>query len=67
MSVATATVIPRQPRFPALLPSPTGPRPIPQRPQGTPYAHMNAHRDLNRELDDLSEEEADILEIVRIL
>ena len=60
MSVATPTVVPRSPLFPTLLPKPPQPHPLPLPRHGQQPARMNAIRDLNREMDDLSEEEKQV-------
>ena len=65
MSVATPTVLPRSPLFPSLLPRPPQPHPTPLPRHGRYDARMNARRDLVREMDDLSDEEAEVDDIVR--
>ncbi len=63
MSVATPTLLPRPARFPHLLPP--APRVLPQPlKRRTSYGHLNATRNLQKELDDLSEEEVDLEEQV---
>lgn len=64
MSGATPTLIPRDPRFPRLLPKPPQPHLVPLR-KDRLYEHMNASRDIQREMDELSEEENELEELVR--
>ncbi|KAG7451917.1 uncharacterized protein BT62DRAFT_926110 [Guyanagaster necrorhizus] len=65
MSVATVTVLPREPRFPHLLPPVPRTRPIPLRNAGYEpmYGRMKEYRDLQREMDELSEEEHELEEM----
>ncbi|KAF7318268.1 hypothetical protein HMN09_00335300 [Mycena chlorophos] len=63
MSVASPTVLPRPPRFPLLLPDPPHPYPLPPPPQGRVYAHLKARRNLQREMDQLSDEENEVEEL----
>ncbi|KAI0042695.1 hypothetical protein FA95DRAFT_1609991 [Auriscalpium vulgare] len=63
MSVATPTVIPRPPLFPTLLPRPPQPHPIPLPRPGRAPDRINTRRDLVQEMDDLSDEEAELEEI----
>jgi hypothetical protein len=75
MSVYTPTLIPRPPLFPRLLPEPpqTHPLPLPPPPPidlfdgYTPgvYGHLNHRRNLQREMDELSEEESELDDLVR--
>ncbi|KAI0782201.1 hypothetical protein C8Q75DRAFT_507557 [Abortiporus biennis] len=58
--VATPTILPRSPLFPTLLPKPPQPHPIPLPPAGHPLARMSDVRDLNKQMDDLSEEEDEL-------
>ncbi|KAK0483991.1 hypothetical protein IW261DRAFT_1417716 [Armillaria novae-zelandiae] len=62
MSVATPTVLPRDPRFPHLLPPVPRIRPMQLRNVGYEaiYGRMKDYRDLQRELDELSEEEREL-------
>lgn len=63
MPVISATLL-RQPlHFPCLLPKQIPPHPIPV-PRKRVYAHLNAVRDLQREMDDLSDEENELEDIV---
>ena len=64
MSVATPTLLQRPLKFPLLLPKPPQPHPVPLARRRV-YAHLNAVRDLQREMDDLSEEENELEDIVR--
>ncbi|KAL0946568.1 hypothetical protein HGRIS_012771 [Hohenbuehelia grisea] len=59
MTAATPTLIPRDSIFPRLLPRAPQPHPIPI-PHRNKYSHFNAFRDLQREMDDLSEEENEL-------
>ena len=59
MSGATPTLLPRRPNFPLLLPQPPQPHLIPL-PKRRVYSHINAFRDLQREMDDLSDEENEL-------
>lgn len=65
MSIASPTLIPRHPVVPLVLPKPPhiGPTPLPKadRYQG----RINHVRDLQREADDLSDEENDLEDCVR--
>ncbi|KAG6889837.1 hypothetical protein C0995_014315 [Termitomyces sp. Mi166 len=65
MSVATPTLLPRQSRFPHLLPKPPQPHPIPLSNRRV-YGNLNAVRDLQREMEDLSDEENELEDIVRV-
>src|ERR1700761_168203 len=67
MSVASPTVLPRPPLFPRLLPKIQRPHPAPLPPQSRTYGHLKAARNLQREMDDLSDEENEIEEMVRPL
>ncbi|KAF9469310.1 hypothetical protein BDZ94DRAFT_1244179 [Collybia nuda] len=62
MSVATPTLLPRSPIFPHLLPKPPQPHPKPLR-NTDERNHLNDIRDLQREMDDLSDEENEIEDI----
>jgi len=59
MSGATPTLLPSKPIFPLLLPKPPQPTPAPL-PKRRVYGHLNAYRDLLREMDDLSDEENEV-------
>ena len=63
MSLATPTLVPRPSVFPHLLPKASQPYPTPL-PNRRVYAHLNARRDLQREMDDLSDEENEVEDIV---
>ena len=65
MSVASPTVVPRGPIFPTLLPKPPQPPPFPLPKYGQQRLRMNAVRDLLREMDDLSDEEDELDDLVR--
>jgi hypothetical protein len=61
MSAATPTLIPRGGHFPALLPPvPSRGEPKPPTFRGRSDARINTVRDLAREMDDLSDEEAEV-------
>ena len=64
MSVATPTVIPRPKIFPHLLPRPPQPHPTPLPKPGRVYGRINARRDLVKEMEDLSDEESELEELV---
>lgn len=66
MSVATPTLLPRAPKFPHLLPKPPQPHPVPLSHERV-YGHLNAFRDLQKEMDDLSDEETELEDIVRVI
>jgi len=63
MSVATPTVLPRPDEFPHLLPKPPQPHPTPLPKSGHSGGRLNARRDLQREMDDLSDEENELEDI----
>ena len=65
MSVFTPTVLRRPPVFPHLLAKPPQPYPTPllNRRPGV-YGRLNSRRDLQREMDDLSDEENEVEDIV---
>ena len=67
MSVATPTVVPRTPLFPTLLPRPPHPHPLPLPRHGQRPARLNAIRDLNKEMDDLSDEDEQLEDLVRTM
>ena len=64
MSVATPTILQRPLKFPDLLPRPPQPHPLPLSRRRV-YGQLNAVRDLQREMDDLSDEENELEDIVR--
>ncbi len=59
-------MLPRERRFPHLLPPVPCTHPIPLRSDGyePTYGRMNEYRDLQREMDELSEEERELEEMV---
>ncbi|CAA7271525.1 unnamed protein product [Cyclocybe aegerita] len=59
MSGATPTLIPREPIFPLLLAKPPQPHVMPLSKRRV-YGHLNQVRDLQREMDDLSDEENEL-------
>ncbi|SJL16762.1 uncharacterized protein ARMOST_20291 [Armillaria ostoyae] len=65
MSVVMGTLLPRECRFPHLLPPVPCTHPIPLRSAGYEpmYGRMNEYRDLQREMDELSEEEHELEEM----
>lgn len=64
MSVATPTLIPRPEDFPHLLPKPPQPHPTPLPKAGGPSVRFNVRRNLQREMDDLSDEENELEDLV---
>ncbi|KAJ7145410.1 hypothetical protein C8R43DRAFT_1012703 [Mycena crocata] len=62
-AVASPTILPRPPLFPRLLPKPPHPDPVPLPSQGKTYGRLNASRNLQREMDDLSDEENELEEM----
>ncbi|KAK1234662.1 hypothetical protein PQX77_002134 [Marasmius sp. AFHP31] len=61
MSVATPTLLPRPQVFPRLLPEPPKPYPVPLPAPGKGnYGNMKARRDLQRDMNDLSDEEKEL-------
>lgn len=65
MSAATPTLIPRGGHFPALLPPvPSRGEPKPPTFRGRSDARINTVRDLAREMEDLSDEEAEVEALV---
>ncbi|KAH9035336.1 hypothetical protein EDB85DRAFT_2132867 [Lactarius pseudohatsudake] len=60
MSVATPTVLPRPPLFPTLMPRAHQPYPTPLTVPGRPMGRLILRRDFVQEMDDLSEEEAEL-------
>ena len=66
MSGATPTLLPRRPNFPLLLPKAPQPHPIPL-PKTRVYSNLNAFRDLQREMDDLSDEENELEDLASFL
>lgn len=64
MSTATPTVLPRSPLFPHLLPKPPQPHTTPLPRHDQRVGRFNSRRDLQREMDDLSDEEEEFDDIV---
>lgn len=64
MSVATPTVLPRPEEFPRLLPKTPQPHPMPLPKYKRFGGRLNLRRDLQREMDDLSDEEDELEDIV---
>ena len=64
MSVASPTVLPRSALFPTLLPRPPQPHPTPLQKYGRP-GRLNSRRNLLQEMDDLSDEEDELDDLVR--
>lgn len=62
MPVVTATLLRQPSHFPRLLPKQNPPHPVPLLRQRV-YGHLNAVRDLPREMDDLSDEETELEDI----
>ncbi|KAH9066396.1 hypothetical protein EDB87DRAFT_715524 [Lactarius vividus] len=60
MSVATPTVLPRPPLFPSIMPRAHQPYPTPLTVPGRPMGRLILRRDFVQEMDDLSEEEAEL-------
>ena len=68
MSVATPTVLPRPPLFPTLMPRPQQqPFPTPLAVPGRHMGRLSLRRDFVQEMEDLSEEEAELEDSVRYL
>lgn len=63
MSTATPTVLPRSPLFPHLLPKPPQPHTTPLPRHDQRVGRFNSRRDLQREMDDLSDEEEEFDDI----
>jgi len=63
-TAATATLIPPFPTFPTFIPEPPRPHHIPLAPRGLAPTRLNEVRDLPHELDDLSEEENELEDMV---
>jgi hypothetical protein len=63
--VATPTVLPRPPIFPTLMPRPQQPYPTPLAIPGRRVGKLIMRRDLVQEMDDLSDEEAELEDNVR--
>ena len=64
MSVASPTVLARSALFPTLLPRPPQPHPTPLQKYGRP-GRLNSRRNLLQEMDDLSDEEDELDDLVR--
>jgi hypothetical protein len=65
MTVATPTVLPRPPLFPTLMPRPQQPYPTPLAIPGRRAGRLIQRRDLMQEMNDLSDEEAELEDSVR--
>jgi hypothetical protein len=65
MSGATPTLIPSQSIFPRLLPKPPQPHPMPLGKRRV-YNSLNAIRDFQREMDDLSDEENEVEDLASL-
>ena|SRR6267154_2329676 len=65
LMVATPTVLPRPPLFPTLMPRPQQPYPTPLAIPGRRVGKLIMRRDLVQEMDDLSDEEAELEDTVR--
>jgi hypothetical protein len=65
LMVATPTVLPRPPLFPTLMPRPQQPYPTPLAIPGRRVGKLILRRDLVQEMDDLSDEEAELEDTVR--
>lgn len=63
MATVTPTLVHRQPIFPHLLPQPPQPYPTPLPKAGRRIERLNARRDLEKEMADLSAEEEEIDQI----
>ena len=64
MSGAMPTLVRRDFKFPPLIPKPPQPHPIPLPKRRGVYGNLNQVRDLNREMDDLSDEENELEDLV---
>ena len=64
MPVVSPTLLRQPPHFPRLLPKPNAPHPSPL-PRKRIYSNLNAIRDLQHEMDDLSDEENELEDLVR--
>ena len=64
MSVATPTVLPRSPAFPRLLPRPPQPHPLHPTRDGRSRGRLRPARDWVQDMDDLSEEEDELEDLV---
>lgn len=66
MTVATPTVLPRPPLFPTLMPRPQQqPFPTPLAVPGRHMGRLSLRRDFVQEMEDLSDEEAELEDNVR--
>jgi hypothetical protein len=65
LMVATPTVLPRPPLFPTLMPRQQQPYPTPLAIPGRRIGKLILRRDLVQEMDDLSDEEAELEDGVR--
>jgi len=66
MSGATPTLIRREFKFPPLLARPPQPHPIPLPKRRYGGGNLNQVRDLQREMDDLSDEENELEDLVSV-
>lgn len=63
MSVGRPTVLPRDPIFPLLLPTPPQPHPVPHQ-KSTNLDNVIRRRNLEKEMDELSDEENELEDMV---
>ncbi|TCD67272.1 hypothetical protein EIP91_000293 [Steccherinum ochraceum] len=63
MSFASPTILPPSPQFPTLLPQPPLHHPTPLPPYNSTPGGLKFRRNLNREMDDLSDEEEELDEL----
>lgn len=65
MSVGRPTVLPRDPIFPLLLPTPPQPHPVPYQ-KSTNLDNVRRRRNLEKEMDELSDEENELEDMVSL-